>query len=64
MEKIGFVPPPPGLSTDTVVQSLKYDKKKEGGKLVFVLPHSIGKADFCYEPPDELIVEVISAYLS
>ncbi|RJX25583.1 MAG: 3-dehydroquinate synthase [Dethiobacter sp.] len=55
--------PPQGLNKDTVAEALFYDKKKEGGELVFVLPTAPGRVLMYKAPPFSLMEQVIEEYL-
>ncbi len=63
LEQIGFKPPPEWLSVDEVLARLVYDKKREGKSDVFILPNYNGNAVVYYDPPPQLIREVVENYL-
>jgi 3-dehydroquinate synthase len=47
----------PIISIEKILESMSLDKKKEGGKLRFVLPETIGKAKIISDVPIDLIKE-------
>ncbi len=63
ISRVGFRPPPPGLTGAAVRDKLKYDKKRRRNKLVFVLLASFGKAVVTSRVDGELIKGLIREYL-
>jgi 3-dehydroquinate synthase len=64
LSRIGVKRPPTGLGTDQVMAALRYDKKKEGNTLVFILPERVGQASV-YRDVDYLSIErVLDKYLT
>lgn len=63
LERLNPPLPPVGLNTAKVLQALYSDKKKDSGKLVFVLPSAIGKGVFYNSPPLAEIREVVERCL-
>jgi len=55
--------PPPGLSREAMLKSLYYDKKRQGEKLVFILPVALGRAQVYKAPPISLVEQVIGEYM-
>lgn len=64
LQKLKPPSPPQGLTPDSVVEALFYDKKKEGGELVFILPSGIGKALMYKAPQTRMVERVIEEYLN
>lgn len=48
-----------GLSSETIAQAMKHDKKKIGGKIRFILPRSIGKVEINDEVSTDLVEWVL-----
>ncbi|MBS4022195.1 MAG: 3-dehydroquinate synthase [Dethiobacter sp.] len=63
LARIGLRPPPPGLDSENVLASLKYDKKRKDGRLVFVFPVSIGEVALFSDTDTGLLFAVLNDYL-
>ena len=63
VKKLNPPRPPEGLTLQAVEAALFYDKKKEGEKMVFVLPAAIGKGALIKDPPAPLVKRVLEEYL-
>lgn len=63
-ERIGFVPPPQNLPSAEVLAALRYDKKREEGQTVFILPEAIGRVRAFSDIDGALVEEVLADYLS
>lgn len=50
----------PGLRVPAVIEAMRHDKKRFGGKARFVLPEDIGRARHGVEVDDKLVVEAIN----
>ncbi len=53
--RIGPLPRLPGVSDRQIVASMRSDKKSRAGRLRFVLPRKIGRAEWGVEVPDDLV---------
>lgn len=63
LSRVGYRPLPPGLEVGAVMEALKYDKKRKGGKIVLVLPEKIGRVKlFSHIPPEE-VKDLTSSFL-
>jgi 3-dehydroquinate synthase len=63
LARAGFRQPPSGLRPEQVEKALWLDKKREKGRLVFVLPVSIGKVERFTDVDSQTIREVLDEYL-
>ena len=52
------------LSADAILESMRLDKKTEGGKLRFVLPSKLGRVEVVKDVPEEIVREVIETLAS
>ncbi len=50
-----------GLSLDTILKAIGYDKKREGGVNRFILPVGLGKVTVVKDIPPSLIIEALEA---
>jgi 3-dehydroquinate synthase len=64
LARIGFRTPPPHLDATSVLEALRYDKKREGGRLVFVLPVRIGEVAQYNDLDMGLLSSSLEKYLS
>ena len=63
-ERAGLVAPPTALPAADVLAALDYDKKREAGKNVFILPEAVGRVR-AFDDLDILAVrQVLGSYLS
>ncbi len=60
--RLGLLPPPPGLDSGTVLATLRYDKKRKGGRGVFILPVRAGEARI-FDSLEETAARVLAQYL-
>jgi 3-dehydroquinate synthase len=64
LSRIGVKRPPVGLGTEQVMASLRYDKKREGETLVFILPEQVGQVAV-YRDVDYLLIQrVLDKYFT
>lgn len=64
LSRIGIKQPPAGLVTEQVMAALRFDKKREGETLVFILPKQVGQVAV-YRDVDHLSIErVLNKYLN
>lgn len=49
----------PGLRIPAILEAMRHDKKREGGKARFVLPEGIGRARYAIEVDEKLVLEAI-----
>ena len=61
IEKVGLPTRYANLETDTIVQLMRSDKKKQLGRLKFALPRAIGDVVIGVDVQDELIREALEA---
>ena len=61
--RLGFKELPPGLTMEGIKEGLKYDKKRRGDKLAFILPEAIGKVQVYTDIPGEYLDQLISSFL-
>jgi len=64
VRRIGPLPKLPGISEGQIVAAMRSDKKARGGRLRFVLPRRIGRADWGVDVSDELAGAVWRELLS
>ena len=55
VRRIGPLPKLPRVSDRQIIAAMRSDKKSRAGRLRFVLPRRIGKAEWGVEVPDELL---------
>ncbi len=60
---VGFRKPPAGLPTGLILDKMRYDKKRLGDKLFFILPVAIGSVNLAAEAEGALLQQVICSYL-
>lgn len=63
ISRVGLKPPPAGLTVDEVIDKLRQDKKRRGGKDIFVLPSAIGSAVIMAVGDRGLVGDVVGEYL-
>ncbi len=61
--RIGLKQPPATISTEQVMAALRFDKKREGETMVFVLPQQIGQVAFYRDVDYSSIEPVLNKYL-
>ena len=61
IERVGLPTRFANLETDTIVQLMRSDKKKQLGRLKFALPRAIGDVVIGVDVKDELVREAIEA---
>jgi len=61
IDRVGLPTRFANLETDTIVQLMRSDKKKQLGRLKFALPRAIGDVVFGVDVKDELVCEAIEA---
>jgi len=61
VEKVGLPTRFANLGTDTILQLMRSDKKKQSGRLKFALPRAIGAVVIGVDVKDELVREAIEA---
>lgn len=64
LRAIGFRKPPAGLSTGLIIDQMRYDKKRLGDELLFVLPLAIGSVNLAAGADLALLRQVTASYLA
>lgn len=62
--RLGVLPAPPGLDEEKLFAALWQDKKRQGERLVFVLPRRCGEVELFSDVSLELVRHVLREYLS
>ncbi|MFO8191552.1 MAG: 3-dehydroquinate synthase [Bacillota bacterium] len=63
LRRLGLKQSPVGLTVEAVTDKLRQDKKRSGGKSIFILPTEVGKVSITAVDDDLLIDQVIEACL-
>jgi len=63
-KRLNPIPPPPGLDSGPVLAALRFDKKRTGGKGVFILPVRAGEARLFDHVEEALAARVLARYLT
>ncbi|NLC50680.1 MAG: 3-dehydroquinate synthase [Firmicutes bacterium] len=58
----GCYPLPNEVAPQKIIEALNYDKKREGERIIFILPQSIGKV-LASSLPEEIIEAVLHSYI-
>ncbi len=64
LARVGFLPPPLRLDAASILSALQYDKKREGGRPVFVLPVRIGEVKLFSDVDSGMLSSSLEEYLS
>ena len=62
--RIGIKAAPEGLTKDAVLAALRYDKKREGDRTIFILPLKIGEVKSFDNLDEQLPAWIVEKYLS
>lgn len=62
--RLGVLAAPPGLDEEKLFAALRQDKKRQGERLVFVLPRRCGEVELFRDVSLELVRQVVREYLS
>lgn len=63
LDRFAAYPPPEAVTVEKVIDSMAYDKKREGEKHIFILPEAPGKV-IVRSLPENIIRETICEYLN
>lgn len=63
LRRVGFRPIPAGITPEMLLEKMRYDKKRRGEELIFVLPTAIGSADYTAPVDPEPLLQVLGSLL-
>jgi len=64
LRSVGFKKLPAGITADLLLEKMRYDKKRRGDELLFILPTAIGEADFEARVSQALLRQVLNRLLA
>ena len=60
--RVGFLEFPQSINVKDIVQGLKYDKKRKGGKTIFILPEKIGRVGIYDNIAEEKVEKILKDF--